>query len=126
LDYVVLELSSFQLESMESFHVHIGCILNLVSNHGERYTHFEDYVRAKYHIADRMQKGDHLVIDSAAPLLDELKTRGSFNLATMDFETSHLRKILGEIYNLSHFRLVGDHNLMNLYALHCMLSPLGN
>jgi UDP-N-acetylmuramoylalanine--D-glutamate ligase len=126
LDYMVLELSSFQLESMDKFHVHVGCVLNLVSNHGERYTKFEDYVRAKYHIADRMQASDHLVIDASAPLLTELESKGDFQLHLMDLSVKNIKEALSKIYDLTRFRLVGDHNLMNLYALHCMLLPLGD
>ncbi len=49
-DVVVLELSSFQLESIETFHPQISALLNVVPNHGERYKSFESYGLAKINI----------------------------------------------------------------------------
>ncbi|MFQ5645709.1 MAG: UDP-N-acetylmuramoyl-L-alanine--D-glutamate ligase [bacterium] len=46
-DYWVLEMSSFQLETVESFHPHIGLFLNLSPDHLDRYRSMEDYRAAK-------------------------------------------------------------------------------
>ena len=37
VDYIILELSSFQLESLREFHPRVAVLLNIVPNHGERY-----------------------------------------------------------------------------------------
>lgn len=49
-DWVVLELSSFQLESTFTLHPKIACILNITEDHMDRYATFDDYVTAKQRI----------------------------------------------------------------------------
>ena len=60
-DFILLELSSFQLESIDHFHVNIAIILNLFQNHGERYHSIEDYGRSKFKITNRFTKEDLLI-----------------------------------------------------------------
>jgi len=45
--WVVLELSSFQLESVERPHLHVGVILNITPDHLDRHKTFERYVDLK-------------------------------------------------------------------------------
>jgi UDP-N-acetylmuramoylalanine--D-glutamate ligase len=45
--WVVLELSSFQLESVERAHLHVGVILNITPDHLDRHKTFERYVDLK-------------------------------------------------------------------------------
>lgn len=47
IDYCVLELSSFQLETIDTFRPDIGVILNIDSDHIDRYDSVDDYVQAK-------------------------------------------------------------------------------
>ncbi len=49
-DWVVLELSSFQLESTYTLHPKIACILNITPDHMDRYATFEAYAAAKHRI----------------------------------------------------------------------------
>ncbi len=54
-DWVVLELSSFQLESTYTLYPKIACILNITPDHMDRYDSFEDYAAAKYRIYDNAE-----------------------------------------------------------------------
>lgn len=47
---VIIEVSSFQLETIESFHPDTAILLNLAEDHLDRYPSFEDYSGAKYRI----------------------------------------------------------------------------
>ena len=47
---IILELSSFQLETIENFHPHISAILNIAEDHLDRYKDIEDYFNAKKNI----------------------------------------------------------------------------
>jgi UDP-N-acetylmuramoylalanine--D-glutamate ligase len=49
-DFIVLELSSFQLELIDKFRAQVACILNIEPNHMERYDSFEQYRSAKLNI----------------------------------------------------------------------------
>jgi UDP-N-acetylmuramoylalanine--D-glutamate ligase len=55
---ILLELSSFQLESMDGFRPNIAAILNITFSHGERYTNLKDYALAKKHIFDNQKTCD--------------------------------------------------------------------
>ena len=50
LDYIVLELSSYQLENIKSFRPYIALIINLSPDHLDRYASLEAYYRAKANI----------------------------------------------------------------------------
>ena len=51
-DYYVLELSSFQLESLSAPKFAVACFLNLSADHMDRYDSLEDYAAAKRRIFD--------------------------------------------------------------------------
>jgi UDP-N-acetylmuramoylalanine--D-glutamate ligase len=50
LDYIVLELSSFQLENLDKFTAEIAMIINLTPDHMERYKSLEEYYTTKFNI----------------------------------------------------------------------------
>ena len=51
LDFISLELSSFQLENLEKFRPYISMIINLGPDHIERYKSFDEYYDTKLNIA---------------------------------------------------------------------------
>jgi len=115
-DYVVLELSSFQLESLENFSPHIAILLNLSPSHGERYAKFSDYARAKFHIADGMDLDDYLLFAKGGPLITEWLPSVSAQKWKVDTQASDLlRAEILKNYSLQSFQLLGEHNLVNLY-----------
>jgi len=58
----VLELSSYQLELLQTFHAHVAVWLNITPDHIDRHGDMAGYVEAKAHIFDRQQAGDCAVI----------------------------------------------------------------
>jgi len=58
----VLELSSYQLELLQTFHAHVTVWLNITPDHIDRHGDMAGYVAAKTHIFDRQQAGDCAVI----------------------------------------------------------------
>jgi UDP-N-acetylmuramoylalanine--D-glutamate ligase len=60
----VLEISSFQLETVEEFHPRIAVILNITPDHLDRHHSFESYVAAKERIFERQVAGDSLVLNA--------------------------------------------------------------
>lgn len=51
-DWIVLELSSFQLDSTFSLHPYIACILNITPDHLDRYENYAAYIASKQRIYD--------------------------------------------------------------------------
>ena len=60
----VLEVSSFQLETVEEFHPWIAVILNVTPDHLDRHGSFESYVEAKERIFARQDANDFLVLNA--------------------------------------------------------------
>lgn len=58
---VVLELSSFQLEKIESFHPDVALLLNVTPDHLDRYESIEEYGAAKLRITMNQTEGDRLI-----------------------------------------------------------------
>lgn len=63
-DYAVVEVSSFQLERIETFKPKVASILNITPDHLDRYKQFETYAEAKYRIADAQDENDYLVLNA--------------------------------------------------------------
>ena len=55
--WTVAELSSFQLETIKTFHPSIAVVLNVTPNHMDRYETFNDYAAAKHRIFMNQTRG---------------------------------------------------------------------
>jgi UDP-N-acetylmuramoylalanine--D-glutamate ligase len=60
--WIVCELSSFQLEDVDTFRPHIAILLNLASDHLDRHENFEDYRAAKLRIFGNQTAEDVAVV----------------------------------------------------------------
>jgi len=60
-DYYVLELSSFQLDDIDTFRPYIAVLLNITPDHIDRYGSMENYVNSKFRIAKNQQATDHFI-----------------------------------------------------------------
>ncbi len=65
-EILVLELSSFQLETMESPIIDAAAILNITPDHLDRYNGMEEYAKAKMHIHRCLKPGGSLFIEERA------------------------------------------------------------
>lgn len=68
-DWIVAELSSFQLEDIDTFRPGIATILNLTQDHLDRYDDIEEYGEAKARIFMNQQKEDFLVLNFDDPVV---------------------------------------------------------
>ena len=66
-DAVVAEISSFQLEAIETFRPHIAAILNITPDHLDRYHSMEEYCDAKAAIFQNQHEPDILVLNADDP-----------------------------------------------------------
>lgn len=120
LDLMVLEVSSFQLETVRSFRPHVAAWLNFSPNHLDRYPGMAEYRDAKLRIFEN-QTGEDFVVANALSELPRLPARKiTFSAATSDADFT-LRGT--EIYfrgervlDQSETRLRGIHNAENLMA----------
>jgi len=110
-DLAVLELSSFQLESIKDFRANVGIILNITESHMERYHQFKDYAEAKLNIVKNQQEGDLFICP--------VKYLGTKTEATK----SCIAKIRG--LDFSHSKLIGEHHKENLFCIEKSLEHFG-
>ena len=61
LDFVSLELSSFQLENVENFRPYISMIINMGPDHIERYKSFDEYYDTKFNIAKNQDENQYFI-----------------------------------------------------------------
>ncbi len=123
----ILEISSFQLETIWNFHPRVAVIMNLTANHLDRYPDFEAYARAKLNVLKNMGAEDVLIYNADDPLLQErlsdaLPQKLHFSLEAHDTEGAYWKdesivlQINGreETIALSKYQLRGPHNRYNM------------
>jgi UDP-N-acetylmuramoylalanine--D-glutamate ligase len=138
-DWVVAEVSSFQLESIRSFKPRVGVILNISADHLDRYYSMDEYAEAKFRIFANQSERDAFVgnldDDRLAALHwqeDSNRVRGRQLWFTMsdrhERATMYLRDgalvyapITGdprpvEIMRRDEIPLAGEHNVQNVMA----------
>jgi len=68
-DFVCLEVSSFQLETIRTFRPKVAVILNVSKNHLDRYNGMQEYLEAKKRIFLNQQEDDFLLLNPSDKLL---------------------------------------------------------
>ncbi len=125
-DWIVAELSSFQLEDIETFRPRIAAILNVTQDHLDRYPDLAAYGEAKARVFMNQQKDDVLVLNFDDP---EVKAFAQRTAATIVPFSRLLRFNPGAcvhdgqlLYNnervirTDEIRIKGVHNLENALA----------
>ncbi|MFO7839283.1 MAG: UDP-N-acetylmuramoyl-L-alanine--D-glutamate ligase [Desulfosalsimonadaceae bacterium] len=129
-DFAVVELSSFQLDTIVSFRPHVALLLNITADHLDRYTDFSAYVASKARIFENQKASDTAVLNledpAAAGLIPQIEARvlgyaRSENSRAAAFqEDSRIRFCLPRrkpyFLDCSHIPLIGAHNRENIAA----------
>jgi UDP-N-acetylmuramoylalanine--D-glutamate ligase len=108
--WVVLEVSSFQLETIEEFKPHIAVILNITDDHLDRYKNFEDYFGEKLKIFRSQDENDLLILNRDAGNLEPLKNKARAKVLF------YSKSDAGKYPYLGQARLKGAHNVENMLA----------
>jgi UDP-N-acetylmuramoylalanine--D-glutamate ligase len=66
--WTVVELSSFQLETIKTFHPKVATCLNVTPNHLDRYDSFNDYAAAKHRLFMNQTYGDVAILNADDPI----------------------------------------------------------
>jgi UDP-N-acetylmuramoylalanine--D-glutamate ligase len=123
---VVVEVSSFQLETIESFRAHIALVLNITPDHLDRHHTFARYVDAKARLVETQTAAGFAVLNAAEPNARSLAARTAakviwFNLdaaAESGIACAGGRLWLGltELMAVQAIPLPGRHNVENAMA----------
>jgi len=130
----VLEVSSFQLETIQTFRPRIAVVLNVTPDHLDRHRTFAAYTDAKARIFENQRADDFAVLNAEDPTCVGLATRtkaGVFWFSRMEEvkQGAYVRegqilfrdsKGQREIMLLSEIPLKGAHNVENVLAAVCV------
>lgn len=132
-DWVVVELSSFQLADLESFQMEIGVMLNLAPDHLDRYRDLQAYYADKQRLFSAgtpetswvLNADDAAVLELAAAAAGERRyefsVRGEVELGAWCGDDGVMRGRLGsgeveDWLSVDEFPLLGTHNVANALA----------
>ena len=135
----VLEVSSFQLETIKTFRPKVAVILNITPDHLDRHRTFDAYVNAKARIFENQQGSDFAVLneddETCLKLADAVKAplfwfsrkkevgQGAFvSEGRILFRDAHGE---AEIMLVSEIPLKGAHNVENVLAAVCTAALMG-
>ena len=124
----VVEMSSFQLESINKIKPDIAAITNITPNHLDRHLTFKNYVEAKFNLFKNIKKSGTLVLNYDDKILNNLKDqkincKKIYISAKKEIDGYFIkneeilykkRKKIKKIVNLSKIQLIGSHNLQNI------------
>jgi UDP-N-acetylmuramoylalanine--D-glutamate ligase len=130
-NYLVIEVSSFQLDGIVEFKPHIAVITNLSPDHLDRYKNYEDYIKSKFRIVMNQNSNDYLIYDGDDPTINSYINKNNIKSKLIPFSTE--RKIEeGAYYNnqsinisinkkklvmpTENFSIKGKHNIKNAMA----------
>ncbi len=130
LDFLTLEVSSFQLETIQYFRPSVAVLTNLTPDHLDRYASMTDYIQAKARIFLNQQAFDWAIIQSEA--LAQLRTLGiQIPAKVITYSARNRRADLylerglivsqlpdwsGPLLSLDQCQVRGPHNAENLMA----------
>ena len=127
IDFAVLELSSFQIESLINFKADVAILLNITPDHLNRYKDMEDYATTKFGIFKNQTNNDLAVICSddkeieknMISLESEKQEFSYFNEKDAYFKDNKIwinNKYLQHKFDLSKTSFIGIHNIYDAMA----------
>ncbi len=130
LDFVTLEVSSFQLETIQFFRPIVAVLMNITPDHLDRYASMDEYARAKARLFENQQPFDWAIVQSEA--LAQLQKLGvsipskviTFSAADQSADIyldrgliiSRIENWSGPLLNMDDVQLRGPHNAENIMA----------
>ena len=123
IDFIVLELSSFQLELIKSFRPDVAAILNITPDHLNRYKDMNEYADTKFNIFSNQKEDDVAILNADDQFTSDYNYRINSNLIFFSFKQNadiflqdnaiifNRRKV-----SLLHATLKGPHNVANIMA----------
>ncbi len=135
----VAEISSFQLETTDTFHPAVSAILNLTPDHLNRHHTMENYVRAKQDITKAQTKEDACILNAGDPYTDDFMKACPANVILFSSGKEILNGFFedeGKIYivrdgkkeqliSMKETHLLGKHNAENIMAAVAMADAAG-
>jgi UDP-N-acetylmuramoylalanine--D-glutamate ligase len=130
-DALAVELSSFQLEGIDTLHPRAATILNLTSDHVDRHPTLEAYADAKARIFRNQEPGDLSVLNADDPWFARFRSQARGQLKTFGIQAAADARpapagfAVGQrSYRVVNPALRGEHNLANAMAAALLASGM--
>lgn len=137
---IISELSSFQLETIDSFRPHVAALLNLTPNHLDRHPNFEAYVAAKARIFSNQTPDDYAILNAddanVMKLVPSIRSQKVFFSRRMELANGvfvsrgtilyRVQSMEVALMRTSDIRLLGPFNLENALAAAAAACVLGS
>lgn len=133
-DVVVLEVSSYQMERLDTFHPKVALLLNVTPDHLDRYDGMAAYAAAKGNAFARQTAEDFAVVPFGDAVCEAQAARGKAAMLTFGTHANATLRIDadalvdtrdGERFLRSAMRLSGGHNMLNVAAAIAAARALG-
>ncbi len=124
-EIVVIEVSSFQLDTVDTFRANVAVLLNITEDHMDRYSDLNAYAKSKARIFENQRYDDTAVLNGSDPVVrslsrDILSRKVFFSSKEEKGVTISDESIISQ-ENISRFladfRLPGKHNMENAAAV---------
>ncbi len=129
-EILVAEVSSFQLESTETFKPYISVITNITPDHIDWHNGYENYIKSKFKVLKNQDKNDYCILNYDDSTLrknvDKIKSDIIFFSAKSKLDEGIYinnnkivyakNKIINNIININEIFIPGKHNLENAMA----------
>jgi UDP-N-acetylmuramoylalanine--D-glutamate ligase len=125
LQWNVLEVSSFQLETVTHFRADIAAILNITPNHLDRHGTFEAYAAAKHNIFRNQRPADWAVLNARQPEANTPAQRALFNGGAAVRNGDAIELFGARLMDVADIPLPGRHNEENVMAAAVLASLAG-
>jgi len=121
--YIIIEVSSFQLETIEAFRPQTSILLNITEDHLDRYRSFAEYRDAKCRIFENQKEEDYAILNKNLPAIDGIRAKKLFFSSKKDVQKGSFFKdgVMTVRFQGKEHRyeravspLVGIHNTENL------------
>ena len=125
-DHFLLELSSFQLMGIDTFHPHVAALLNVHAAHLDYHGSMENYVQAKANIIKNQTAEDYFIYNMDNTVVTRIASEAKAKLIGFSTQQKHVPGVWMDedyfyfkeekIVSRKSIRLVGNHNLENIAA----------
>ncbi|MBU2591077.1 MAG: UDP-N-acetylmuramoyl-L-alanine--D-glutamate ligase [Nitrospinae bacterium] len=131
VDYLVCEVSTFQMEGADLFHPYISTILNITEDHLDRHADMDEYITLKKRVYLNQGEGDFFLLNLDDPIVSSLDTppfvtKHSFSRTTTTIANGAFQSgdelflsdggVPHTLCNIEKLKIKGVHNVENVLA----------
>jgi len=113
VDYSIVEISSFQLDGIDSFKPHIAVLTAITPDHLDRYKNFDSYVESKFRITKNQTDKDYLIYDADCSIINNYIKSNKIKSRLLPYSLK--KKVhMGAYYSKNEINIITDKNKINM------------